>query len=308
VADIIFHHYPPSPVAEKVRVGLGIKQLNWKSVIIPRVPPKPLLMPLTGGFRRTPVMQIGADIYCDSQCILRELQKRFPEPTFYPNNASGMFWGMSRWADGDMFELCVKIILSIAEPNMPKELLQDRGRLYLGPNWDFAKVREELPHLIAQLRAQLGWIDQQLSTQGEFMQGNTPSLPDALAYYLIWFLRGRWPEGAEFLSQFTAIVEWEQRVKELGHGMSTEISAEQALSTAYAAEPITEQYVGCNDPLKLEAGMDISIVPDEDSGEQAVTGKLRYADRETIGLIQHNEQVGTICINFPRVGYRITTP
>jgi hypothetical protein len=26
-------------------------------------------------------MQIGADIYCDSQCIIRELQRRFPEPT-----------------------------------------------------------------------------------------------------------------------------------------------------------------------------------------------------------------------------------
>lgn len=23
-------------------------------------------MPLTGGYRRTPVMQIGADVYCDS--------------------------------------------------------------------------------------------------------------------------------------------------------------------------------------------------------------------------------------------------
>jgi len=73
MSEIIFHHYPLSPVAEKVRVSFGIKQLSWRSVVIPRIPPKPLLMPLTGGFRRTPVMQIGADIYCDSQCILREL-------------------------------------------------------------------------------------------------------------------------------------------------------------------------------------------------------------------------------------------
>ena len=91
--EIILHHYPQSPVAEKVRVGLGIKGLAWASVEIPRIPPKPLLMPLTGGYRRTPVMQIGADIYCDSQCILREIERRHPQPSFYPGGADGMAWG-----------------------------------------------------------------------------------------------------------------------------------------------------------------------------------------------------------------------
>lgn len=72
-SEIIFHAYPQSPVAEKVRVAFGIKGLAWRSVEIPRLPPKPMLTALTGGYRRTPVMQIGADIYCDSQCIIREL-------------------------------------------------------------------------------------------------------------------------------------------------------------------------------------------------------------------------------------------
>ena len=76
--QIILHNYPQSPVAEKVRVALGIKGLVWHSIEIPRLPPKPLLLPLTGGYRRTPVMQIGADIYCDSQCIINELEQRFP--------------------------------------------------------------------------------------------------------------------------------------------------------------------------------------------------------------------------------------
>ncbi len=44
-----------------VRVAFGIKGLAWKSVIIPRILPKPDLMPLTGGYRKTPVLQIGAD-------------------------------------------------------------------------------------------------------------------------------------------------------------------------------------------------------------------------------------------------------
>ena len=75
--EIILHNYPQSPVAEKVRAAFGIKGLHWRNVEIPRLPPKPLLTTLTGGYRRTPVMQIGADFYCDSQCIMRELQARF---------------------------------------------------------------------------------------------------------------------------------------------------------------------------------------------------------------------------------------
>ena len=47
--EIILHHYPPSPVSEKVRVALGIKGLSWRSVEIPRLPPKPDVMPLAKG-------------------------------------------------------------------------------------------------------------------------------------------------------------------------------------------------------------------------------------------------------------------
>ena len=74
MTELILHHYPQSPVSEKVRVVLGLKGLSWRSVEIPRLPPKPDLMPLTGGYRMTPVMQLGADVYCDSQCIIREIE------------------------------------------------------------------------------------------------------------------------------------------------------------------------------------------------------------------------------------------
>ena len=45
---IILHNYPQSPVAEKVRLGLGLKNLAWSNVLIPRIPPKPDLVALTG--------------------------------------------------------------------------------------------------------------------------------------------------------------------------------------------------------------------------------------------------------------------
>ena len=88
--EILLHQYASSPFAEKIRVCLGIKRLAWGAVDEPVIMPKPELVALTGGYRRIPVMQIGADIYCDSQLIVRELERRFPEPTLFPAGDSGL--------------------------------------------------------------------------------------------------------------------------------------------------------------------------------------------------------------------------
>src|ERR1700686_3552648 len=100
---IILHHFEQSPFSEKVRVVFGLKNIDWTSVLISRIMPRPDLMPLTGGYRRTPVMQIGADIYCDTQCIIRELERRFPEPTLFPNGYRGIGWSTAMWTDRPFF-------------------------------------------------------------------------------------------------------------------------------------------------------------------------------------------------------------
>ncbi len=61
MSEIILHHYGLSPFAEKVRTALGLKGLAWRSVDVAPLPPRPLLNALTGGYRRIPVLQVGAD-------------------------------------------------------------------------------------------------------------------------------------------------------------------------------------------------------------------------------------------------------
>ncbi len=305
MSEIILHHYPQSPVSEKVRVGLGIKGLSWRSVEIPRLPPKPDLMPLTGGYRRTPVLQIDADIFCDSQCILRELERRVPEPTFFPDDDPGFGWGLSRWIDGDVFNLTVKLVLGAAADDLPEAFAKDRGRLYLGPDWDLAKVAADLPHIVAQLRAHFGWMDQRLVAGRAFMAGESPGLADALVYYLVWFVRGRWDRGPEFLSEFPALGAWEDRVKAIGHGASEPMSAGQALEIAAAAEPVTPEQADPGDPQDLAPGVAVSVAPDGDGGDPDVTGTVRFVDRESVAILRDDPRVGSICIHFPRVGYRV---
>ncbi len=306
--EIILHNYPQSPVAEKVRVAFGIKQLSWRNVEIPRLPPKPMLTALTGGYRRTPVMQIGADIYCDSQCILRELERRHPTPTFMPTSKPGLMWCLSRYTDGDLFSLAVKIVLGSAGDDLPSDFAEDRGRLYIGKDWaeGLKRANEQLPHLVAQMRAPLSWMDAQLRDGRSFLLGSDPAAIDAQMYHCIWFIRGRWDGGPEMLSEFPDLTRWEENVRALGHGTSHAMRAEDAIDQAKNTEPASETGATPHDPQDLRVGTLVAVSPDVEGGEQPVEGKVRYADAETIAILRTCDEVGTVCVHFPRCGYRVS--
>ncbi|MDP2019355.1 MAG: glutathione S-transferase N-terminal domain-containing protein, partial [Hydrogenophaga sp.] len=112
MADLILHHYPMSPFSEKVRLILGHKQLAWKSVLIPSVMPKPDVVALTGGYRRTPFLQIGADIYCDTALICDVLEHHQPAPTLYPEHNKGIARVLAQWADSTLFWAAMAYTLS----------------------------------------------------------------------------------------------------------------------------------------------------------------------------------------------------
>ena len=306
MTEIILHQYPASPVAEKVRVAFGIKNLSWRSVEIPRIPPKPDLIPLTGGYRRTPVMQIGADVYCDSQCILRELQKRYPDPGFFSAADEGLSWALSRWTDEKFFKDSIALVLGGAGSDLPADFAQDRGRLYFGPEWQAAlkEAQKDLPHLAAQMRGQLCWINQHLAGS-DFMLGDAPGLVDACVYYLVWFIRGRWQPGPELLSEFSRLEQWEQSVKALGHGNATDLDAKDALAIARNSQSVTPELSDSFDTQGITPGTRITVRPDIDGGEVFVTGDVHYISSDTIGLRRESDETGEVCVHFPRVGYRV---
>jgi glutathione S-transferase len=306
MSEIILHNYPQSPVAEKVRVGLGIKGLAWRSVEIPRIPPKPDLIPLTGGYRRTPVMQIGADIYCDSMCILRELDRRHPSPAFYAPGHAGRAWGFGRWTDDRFFKQTIELVLAGAGDALPADFAEDRGRLYFGPDWQQAltQAQRDLAHTAAQVRGQLYWLDQELASQ-PFLAGDQPGLADACGYYLVWFIRGRWSGGPDLLAPFANLLRWEQTISDIGHGSSSDMPAAEALSIAAASTSTTTSSIDPLDPQQLQVGMPVAIGPDIDGGEVNVQGTIQYADCHTVAVMRSSEQTGEVCVHFPRVGYRI---
>src|SRR3981189_3305620 len=160
VPPIILHHFDQSPFSEKIRLIFGLKNIAWTSVRISRIMPRPDLMPMTGGYRRTPVMQIGADIYCDSQCILRELERCFRQPTPLPDKDTGLAWASAMWTDRSFFQNTVNLVFGSLADKVPQEFIADREKLR-GAKFDVAAMTAAIPQMRDQLRAHLQWIQLQ---------------------------------------------------------------------------------------------------------------------------------------------------
>ncbi len=137
--ELILHHYPTSPFAEKARLMLGFKQLSWRSVMIPPVMPKPDLTALTGGYRRTPVLQVGADIYCDTALIARRLEAEKATPALFPEGQEFTAATLAQWADSVLFLNAVSLVfqpesMALRFAQVPKEFVQvfskDRAQLF----------------------------------------------------------------------------------------------------------------------------------------------------------------------------------
>ena len=302
MSKIIFHHYPQSPVAEKVRVAFGMKSLEWQSVIIPRLPPKPLLMPLTGGYRRTPVAQIGADIYGDSQNIFRLLDEVDQKHQL----VSPLSMAMASWMESTLFNLALRVILTHAMDGAPPEFIKDRGNLYFDKGWTEDQMKAALPATTRQLQAGLSMLEGHCQDNQTFLLGNSPSQADANLHYLLWFIGGRWEGGPEFLSQFPKLMAIEEAVIELGQGQDTEISGEEALAIAKQAEPQSPTGIHCFNPDALAIGDMISIRQAGQTADPDVTGKLRYLDDTRISLDISSDEAGDTALHLPILGYVIS--
>ncbi|WP_398477241.1 glutathione S-transferase family protein [Tardiphaga sp.] len=302
-SELIFHHYPRSPFAEKIRVAFGLKGLRWRSVEQPRMAPKPQLVPLTGGYRRIPVLQIGADIYCDTRLILAELERRYPERTFYPPRTRGIADMVAGWADQALFATSLGLVFGLNGDRFPPELHADRATFTAGrfDGWDSEKMRPRVPSLRDQFRQHLTWIDQGLTESGPFILGDAPSLADLAVYHPLWYARGNLGEG-EGVSDHPRVLAWMDRMGALGHGHSDAMTPDAALDVARAAEPDIVSTTASEWPL----GTPLAVTP-TDWGFDTVTGTCLAAGPDRVTLQRNDPAVGTVAVHFPRIGFAVTT-
>jgi glutathione S-transferase len=298
---IILHHFEQSPFSEKIRVVFGLKNIDWTSVLISRIMPRPDLMPLTGGYRRTPVMQIGADIYCDTQCILRELERRFPEPTLFPSGYQGLGSATAMWTDRAFFQSTVNLVFGSLADQVPQDFIADREQLR-GARFDVKAMAAAIPQMRDQVRAHLQWIESQLADGRSWMSGAKAGLCDVNAYMNIWYIRAHLPNADEMFAEFGAARAWEMRWRAVGHGRRNEISTSAALDIAANATPQTSELFDPNDPNGRKPGDHVVVMPD-DYGKVKVGGEIVALSSQHIAIRRHDPLAGDIVVHFPRAGF-----
>ncbi len=295
MSDIILHHYPMSPYAELVRRALGIKGLAWRSVIIPNIAPKPDLTPLTGGYRKTPVMQIGADIYCDTAIIVEAIEAAHPSPTLFPAPLGRAGALIALQAGGATFSQAVGSAMSGFMDRIGDDFFEDRKKLF-GMNRD--RMAQAAPHMIAQFRGWLARLEDALSDGRAFLGGDAPGYADCAAAMNVWF-QGNFRLTETRLAPFPHVAAWFGRLEAIGHGSPSDMSGADALDIARNADPIAVAEI--EPDSEFTEGQAV-IVRTEDPGADPVAGTLLRCTPREIAILRDDPRVGTVAVHFPRIG------
>ena len=309
-SELILHHYDFSNYSEKVRLVLGLKGLAWRSVEIPPTLPKPDYIPLTGGYRRAPALQIGADVFCDTARIIEELERHFPEPTLYPGPDSfaqrAFIAGLERWTDATLTRNTINYISCehADAGRFTPEFLADRAALLGKPEPGLAHRKAAAIKNLTQLRPQLRWISDILHDGRPYIYGEAPSLADCVIYHPLWVMD-------QLAGERTAVIPgviraWMERVAAHGHGSPSAMTAHEALDVAVSSAPLpvlpSETLDG--DPA---LGETVSITPTDYGRANPSVGRLVSIDVQRVALQHRNARTELVTVHFPRFGYSVRT-
>jgi glutathione S-transferase len=300
----VLHHYASSPFSEKVRLVFGAKRIAWRSVHIPVMMPKPDVLALTGGYRKTPILQLGADVYCDTALICRLLDAWQPEPPLYPPAVAGTAQLLAQWADSTLFWTAVPYTtrqpagvaaLFGGSPETLKAFAADRAAF--APNMPRLSVADGA----VALQHYLGWLESQLGDGRAWLVHDTLSIADFSVAHCLWFLRLA-PPVATILDAYPRLVAWLERVLAFGHGTSAPMGSDEAIALAAGAEGHAATQV--EPGLGFEPG-DAVTVSATDYGGDPVAGSLVGLTRDRVTLERSDARAGRVHVHFPRIGFQI---
>jgi glutathione S-transferase len=313
--DIILHHYEKSPYSQKIRSYLGYKGLKWRSHEVSMVPPRAELNLLTGGNRRIPVMQIGADVFLDSNMIWRTLEKLHPEPVV-SRKADYLIHPICRlWEPRQMiylaplrFRVREDAASAFSNPEEMAAFRTDRGP-FMAPATDISKNAEFGPSAFAHVRMHAYWLESQLATAGplsapaHFLGGGKPSPADFSAFHGFWWLK---PSSArqDLFGKLETLWSWVDRMEAFDQGgKPTPITGAEVLAHAKGAQPAFELP---SSPLAADPkpGTAVTVTPD-DYGKDPVSGDLVSIGADHITIRRETSETGPLHLHFPRWGYRL---
>ncbi|MFT6088020.1 MAG: glutathione S-transferase [Psychromonas sp.] len=314
MSNFILHHYEASPFAEKIRTILGFTGLSYRAVTIPIIMPKPDLTALTGGYRKTPVLQQGAHVYCDTRLIARVIDEQANEQTLYPENQAVSANILAQWADQSLFSLAVALVFSptgfveLAKrvPSaMIEALVKDRDKLRRGTT--LPRISPEIA--LSQLLVFLQQLEQQLLHCGPYVLGQQPTIADFSVYHCLWFINNNAAVRTHLLP-YPIVQSWLASMIAIGHGTVKKITGQDAIDEARLGNKTAKTAKTANTKRNfleldgLKYGDRVTVMP-SDYGFDPVTGELVLSLPDEVAIKRYDERAGEIYVHFPRVGYQI---
>lgn len=300
MTTLVLHHYPMSPYAEKIRTMLGYTGLAWQSVRTREMPPRPKLALLAGGYRRIPVAQIGADIFCDTRIIASEIAAAAGRPWLDFANLNSDEQSEIVDVESRLFFACV---MTGSTLTLNRKLWRDMSALDIGRFfWDRINmglringpklsIRQAKPMALAHLET----LEPRL--EGNWLHRDEPTLVDFAVYHGLWFMRDL--GECEFMYAYPNVMAWMDRIRAFGHGRPESLTADDAITLARQSKPRTIAAGARKDPL---TGHQVSIVP-ADYGQIPTTGELVGSLPERWIIARETPETGRVHVHFPKQGY-----
>ncbi len=282
---------------------LGYTNTDWSSVLVPEMPPRDGLDAILGGYRRIPVAQHGADIYCDTRLISAELAYRAEQPELHPGYASEATLGLPSALEGDVFWASVasipaRRIISQLLRNISLlgtfRFIRDRAGVARNANTRPMRPSEAKAVFAAHLRA----LDARLADHGPFLGGSRPDYLDFAAYHTFWFqcVVGElpMPQGKR------ALMSWYESMRGIGHGQSSEIDVETACQSITKTAP---EALPAESEADAQLGESVTVRP-MDYALDGTQGRLMAQTAER-WIISRDTKWGAVHVHFPRDGFEL---
>jgi glutathione S-transferase len=246
-------------------------------------------------------LQVGADIYCDTALIVRELERRFPSPSLFPVALAAIADAITYWAENRLFRPVSLYVSGSNLEHLPAGLQADRSIMRGLPPPSPEAMQRAVARNAPLVRVQLPQIEAMLSDGRSWIAGQSMTVADLAVYHALWFFTARTPLLLPEIAPFGRINEWMGRIREIGHGDPTPLSPVDALRMAADAVPAAPRVPTCFDE-DPDLGTMVRIRAD-DYGRDPVEGKLDFLDDREIAIRREDPQIGTVVVHFPRLGY-----
>ena len=300
--NLILHQYDISPFSQKAQKMMALKGLSWLSIEMPMIAPKPDVEALTGGYRGTPVLQIGADVFIDNWMIARAIDQFAPDKPRV--NARGALGDAALYAWGErLFIPLLHSALATYKSRWNADFLADRKQVF--PDVDFDTLEMADPDRCSQVRAYLGAVQAQLAVSGLFLGGAEPDSWDIHVWGMVWMIYSALPDLIPFVEALPELVAWYQRVEVLGIGVREDVTIEVAWDAIRSGYKERLPDTPAEEPLSEWLGQAVHVsAGSADRG--SVAGRLLAVDHEQVVLAVEPLPGFEAQVWFPRFGYHLS--